>query len=203
MIIICILGKYLAATIPALVGALFVVQRYYLRTSRQVRLMDIEAKAPIYKHFIETVQGVASIRAFRWGPAFHEHNSEILNQSQKPFYMLFCVQQWLALVLDLIVGALAVVIIAMATSLTGSISAGGLGVSLVLVLQFNALLTQSVQAWTKLETSIGAVARVQRFLQDTPSEPNGALPPSADWPPRGAIQFHKLSASYGYVPCHL
>ncbi|POR31354.1 Uncharacterized protein TPAR_08439 [Tolypocladium paradoxum] len=197
LIIICILGKYLAATIPALGGGLFVVQRYYLRTSRQVRLMDIEAKAPIYKHFIETVQGVASIRAFGWGPAFHEHNSEILNQSQKPFYMLACVQQWLALVLDLIVGALAVIIIAMATSLTGSISAAGLGVSLVLVLQFNVLLIQSVQAWTKLETSIGAVARVQQFVQDTPSEPNGALPPSADWPSRGAIQFHNLAASYG------
>ncbi|XP_044722253.1 ABC transporter transmembrane domain-containing protein [Hirsutella rhossiliensis] len=195
LIIICILGKYLAATIPALVGALVVIQRYYLRTSRQVRLIDIEAKAPLYKLFIETIQGVSSIRAFRWGRAFCRDNSEILNQSQKPYYMLLCVQQWLALVLDLVVGALAVIIVALAMSLNGNISAGGLGASLVLILQFNSLLTQSVQAWTKLETSIGAVARVQQFLRVTPAEPDGASPPTY-WPNRGELQFHKLTASY-------
>lgn len=65
LIIICILGKYLAGTIPVLLGALVVIQRYCLRTSRQVRLIDIEAKAPLYKLFIETIHGVTSIRAFR------------------------------------------------------------------------------------------------------------------------------------------
>lgn len=109
--------------------------------------------------------------------------------------MLLCVQQWLALVLDLVVGALAIIIVALAMFLNDAISAGGLGTSLVLILQFNSLLTQSVQAWTKLETSTGAVARVQQFLQDTPSEPDGAMP-CADWPRRGEIEFHNLTASY-------
>ncbi|KAK0633646.1 ABC transporter type 1, transmembrane domain-containing protein [Immersiella caudata] len=46
LIIICVVGKYLAAAIPVLATTVFVVQRYYLRTSRQVRLLDIEVKAP-------------------------------------------------------------------------------------------------------------------------------------------------------------
>lgn len=33
---------------------IFVIQSYYLRTSRQARLLDIEAKGPLYIHFIET-----------------------------------------------------------------------------------------------------------------------------------------------------
>src|SRR4051794_8457165 len=42
LVILCIMGKYLTITVPALGIILFFVQRYYLRTSRQVRLLDIE-----------------------------------------------------------------------------------------------------------------------------------------------------------------
>jgi ATP-binding cassette, subfamily C (CFTR/MRP), member 1 len=196
LVIICVLGKYLAAAIPVLAAVLFLVQRYYLRTSRQVRLMDIEAKAPLYKHFIETVSGVSTIRAFGWGPAFHARNGAILNLAQRPFYMLFCVQQWLTLVLDLTVGALAVVIVAVATLSSESIGPGALGVALVLILDFNSLLAQSIQSWTKLETSIGAVARVKDFVEDTPLEPAGVALPTPGWPSQGAIRFENLVASY-------
>lgn len=197
LIIICVVGKYLAAAVPALIGSLFIVQRYYLRTSRQVRLMDIEAKAPIYKIFIETIQGVSTIRSFGWEAAFQKKNANALNASQRPFYMLFCIQQWFALVLDLVVGGLAVVIIASTTAATSTISAGALGVALILVLQFSSLLAQSIQAWTRLETSIGAVARVQQFVQDTPSEKPAIATVPPEWPLRGAIDFQNVEAGYG------
>ncbi|KAK0634859.1 putative ATP-binding cassette transporter [Bombardia bombarda] len=203
LIIICVLGKYLSATIPILAAALFLVQRYYLRTSRQVRFIDIEAKAPLYKHFIETVQGVATIRAFGWAPAFHDRNSQMLNRSQRPFYMLLCIQQWLALVLDLTVGALAVVLVAVAVATasgrSGGISAGALGVALVLTLQFNSLLIQAIQAWTRLETSIGAVARVREFMRDTPREEVVGVVKmglAGGWPQLGAIGFRDVVARY-------
>ncbi len=51
----------------------------------------------------------------------------MLNYSQRPFYMLLCIKQWLSLVLDLIVGALAVVLVAVATSTAGSLSPGASG----------------------------------------------------------------------------
>lgn len=196
LIIVCVLGKYLAAAMPFLAATLFVVQRYYLRTSRQVRLLDIEAKAPLYKLFIETATGVATIRAYRWTSTLHERHAAMLNLSQRPFYMLLCIQQWLSLVLDFIVGALAVVLVCVAISTTDGLSAGALGVSLVTVLEFSSALTQTIQAWTKLETSIGAVARVQDFVGTTPQEPNGVAIVDSTWPSRGEIQFHNITAGY-------
>ncbi|KAK9777262.1 putative ATP-binding cassette transporter [Seiridium cardinale] len=201
LVIICVLGKYLTATVPVCVGVLFLLQRYYLRTSRQVRLIDIEAKAPLYKHFVETLSGVTTIRAFGRSPAFHQQHQQILDLAQAPYYMLFCIQQWLVLVLDLMVGGLAVVIAAIAlspsrSSSNTSISAGDLGVALVIILQFNNLLSQSIQAWTKLETSIGAVSRVQKFVKETPQEPVGNHKPLPDWPALGSIRFENVTASY-------
>lgn len=196
LIILCVLGKYLAAAVPVLAVVVFLVQRYYLRTSRQVRLLDIEAKAPLYSLFIETVHGASTIRSFGWEAAFYQQNGNMLNRSLRPFYMLLCIQQWLTLVLDLIVGALAVILVVVATSLTGVFGAGSLGVALVLLLSFNESLAATIQAWTKMETSIGAVARVQQFLQTTPSELTGAMSPPPNWPSGGAILFENVTASY-------
>lgn len=125
-----------------------------------------------------------------------------MDQAQRPYYMLLCIQQWLALVLDLIVGSLAVITLAIALlPSTEALSAGSLGVALNLILQFNALLAQAIQAWTKLETSIGAVARVQQFTKNTPLEPVRADDQhnSPAWPEKGAVQFHQVYASYGQV----
>lgn len=185
--------------VPILAAVLFVVQKIYLRSSRQLRLLDIEAKAPLYQIFIETIRGIPTIRSFHCQDLFHSKHQAILNDAQKPFYMLMCIQQWLALVLDLIVGAIAVTIVVIATSLSNSISAGAIGVGLVLILQFNEMLTQTLQSWTKLETSIGAVARVQKFVADTPSEPTGTAVVPAGWPARGAISFNKVVAGYPYA----
>jgi ATP-binding cassette subfamily C (CFTR/MRP) protein 1 len=57
-----------------------------------------------------------------------------LDESQKPYYLMFCIQRWLALVLDLVVGALATTVVALATSLRYSTSPGLLGVSMNSVL---------------------------------------------------------------------
>ncbi|KAK1724246.1 ABC transporter [Colletotrichum acutatum] len=199
LIILCVMGKYLATSVPLLVGVLFFVQRYYLRTSRQVRLLDIEAKAPIYAHFLETLKGVATIRAYQWQGKFEEQATKLLDISQKPHYMLACIQQWLALVLDLIVGALALIIVSMATSITDKFSPGAIGVSMVLVLGFNNSLATTIKNWTALETSIGAVARIREFAQTTPSEErelgSSGVPPER-WPMQGRITFENVTARY-------
>ncbi|KAJ0339266.1 hypothetical protein COL922a_004651 [Colletotrichum nupharicola] len=199
LIILCVLGKYLASSTPLLVAVLFFVQRYYLRTSRQARLLDIEAKAPMYTHFLETLKGVATIRAYGWESNFEAQASSLLNRSQKPHYMLACIQQWLALVLDLVVGALALIVVAMATSLTDKFTPGAVGVAMVLVLGFNSDLAVTIKNWTALETSIGAVSRIREFANETPSEErelgsNGA--PPAGWPLKGAIKFENVTAGY-------
>lgn len=197
IVVLCVLGKYLAAVIPVLATALFIVQRYYLRTSRQLRILDIEAKAPLYAHFIDTIRGIGTIRAFGWEMPFSDRLAEMLNLSQRPFYMLFCVQQWLTLVIDLVAGALAITLVALALSLSDSdLGPGALGVALVLTLQFNGLLIQTIQSWTKLETSIGAVARVQQFVQNAPLDLGGAKMPTNTWPQRGTVQIQHLTAAH-------
>jgi hypothetical protein len=40
-------SPYLAVGYPFLIGVLYLIQKFYLRTSRQLRLLDLEAKSPL------------------------------------------------------------------------------------------------------------------------------------------------------------
>ncbi|KAJ5720496.1 uncharacterized protein N7483_008430 [Penicillium malachiteum] len=200
MLLLCAIGKYMAATFPFLVTSFVIIQRIYLRTSRQVRLLDIEAKAPLYAHFAETIDGSTSIGAFGWRDSFQAECNKRINHSQRPFYMLACLQQWLSLVLDLVIAAMAVILITVASSLRGQFSAGTMGVALNLVLSLNQILVQAIQSWTQMETSIGAVSRVHSFKRDTPSEDQALeQSPTADSPGNSSIAFDNLTVAYGSV----
>lgn len=192
-------STYMAITLPFTLVAIFFIQHIYLRTSRQLRYLDLENKSPLYSHLTETLEGLATIRAFNWERPAIQKQIEILDHSQKPYYMLLCVQRWLNLVLDLMVTALAVIVVTLAVNLRTSTSAGLLGVALNNIIGFNQSLSSLVNSWTSLETSLGAIARVKIFAKNTPSENkpgDNRLPPS-EWPSRGAVELHNVSVCYG------
>ncbi|ORY71658.1 multidrug resistance-related protein [Pseudomassariella vexata] len=189
---------YFAAVLPAVLGALYFIQRFYLRTSRQLRLLELEANAPLYSHFIESLNGLVTIRSFGWTGYYTARNVQFLNTSQKPFYLLLCIQRWLVLVLDLVVAGLAVLLVGMAVALRSQLVAGFLGLALVNMMNLSHSLTYLVQHWTNLETSLGAIARIKDFSDKTPAEESleDSEDPGANWPTRGALRFEGVSASY-------
>ncbi|MCJ1311373.1 hypothetical protein MMC25_005044 [Agyrium rufum] len=201
-ILMSLSAGYFTATLPVVMIILYILQMFYLRTSRQIRLMDLEAKSPLYANFLETLTGLITIRSFGWASNFQERNLRLLDTSQKPYYVLFCIQRWLALILDLVVAGLATILMVLMVKLRGTISPAYVGLALLNVMDFNLALTTIVKSWTQLETSIGAISRLRTFEADTENE--NKLPeteqPSSNWPVHGTIQFNNLSASYTADP---
>ncbi|KAK6826667.1 hypothetical protein RU639_004770 [Aspergillus parasiticus] len=191
-------SAYMAFTIPVTLVALYFLQKIYLKTSRQLRYLDLECRSPLYSHFVEVLDGLPTIRAFGWQVASTEVLIQHLDQSQKPYYMLLCAQRWLNLVLGIVVMALATIVVALAVGLHESTNAGLLGVALNHILGFNQLLSFFITSWATFETSLGAIARVKPFVETTPSEfRDGEIPePPVSWPEEGAIHIQGLSLSY-------
>jgi len=179
---------------------IYLIQKYYLKTSRQLRLLDIEAKAPLYSHFLETLDGLATIRAFGWQNDFKARTHTLLDASQKPYYLLACIQRWLTFVLDCLTGTLGLLIVVLAVTLKGhgGMSAGETGVALINIVSFNEALGGFIISWTMLETSIGAVSRVRGFKNTTSSEVRQAVRPDPmiSWPQHGSIEIKNITASY-------
>ncbi|KAK0120207.1 hypothetical protein ONS95_011613 [Cadophora gregata] len=198
VIFMCISAGYFTLTVPVVGITVWLIQKFYLRTSRQVRILDLEAKSPLYTHFIETLSGLPTIRAFGWSSSFISQNLAFLDASQKPYYLLFCIQIWLGLVMDLMVSVLAILLMVLLVKLRHTIGAGYVGLALLSVMGFGQSLSWIVKQWTDLETSIGAISRLKTFSEKTPCENLAAeiQPVPENWPSRGEIQIKNLTAAY-------
>ncbi|KGO71820.1 ABC transporter, integral membrane type 1 [Penicillium italicum] len=187
-----------AAVIPVCVLVIYYVAKFYVQTSRQMRLLDIEAKAPLFSQFLEALSGLSSIRAYGWTDDYYRRNQHALDASQRPSYLLYCIQRWIGLVLDLIVACIAVIVIAVAISMKGSPSMNLLGIALFNIVNFSGTLQTLVTYWIGLETSIGAVSRIRSYAQQATTEDLDSETEvvSEDWPQRGEIDIAGLSASY-------
>ncbi|PLB45930.1 P-loop containing nucleoside triphosphate hydrolase protein [Aspergillus steynii IBT 23096] len=198
LIILCIKSKYLGIAVPALLVVVYLIQVVYLRTSRQIRLLDIEARAPLFTHFLETIQGIAVLQSLGWESTMARHGAMLVDQLQKPAYVLACIQQWLALVLDLVTAGVAVLVVVLGTQLPSQVSPGTIGVSLNMILGFSQSLKLVMRYWTQLETCIGSVARVRTFVHESPSDLRMLRGPALlpEWPSKGAIDIHNLRVGY-------
>lgn len=191
-------AKWLGVAILPVVVVLYGIQTYYLRTSRQLRLLDLEARTPLYTLLGETLDGLSTIRSMGWSTAFREEAMGCISASQKPYYLLVSAQRWLQVTLDLVSAGLAVVLSAVALKVPSSTTASSLGLAMVNVIGLSQTLAIFVEQWTRLETSLGAIARVKAFSQETPTErePTDPRCPDANWPSRGNIRLLDVSASY-------
>jgi ATP-binding cassette, subfamily C (CFTR/MRP), member 1 len=147
---------------------------------------------------MESASGLVTLRAFGWTTDFVAKSRRLLDASQKPYYLLLSVQRWLVFVLNLVVAALAILIMGMAIALRSKLNAGFLGLAFVHLMSLSLSLTNLVQQWTLLETSLGAIARIKDFSTNTPTDDSAAevAIPDASWPSRGALRFENVCASY-------
>lgn len=135
---------YMAASIPILVVCLYFLQKVYLKTSHQIRTLDLEAKAPLLEHFMETIAGLITIRALSWTDHLVSEAFQLLDRSQRPYYLLLCIQRWLNLVLNCVVVALSVLLMAITVTLREHTKPGLLGVALVGVVNFGQTLSSFI-----------------------------------------------------------
>ncbi|OOO06299.1 ABC transporter transmembrane region [Aspergillus oryzae] len=189
-------SKYMAISVPFLIIFVFLLQHFYLKTSRQLRLLDLESRSPLYSHLLDTVEGLATIQAFGWEVDIGKANSTLLDVTQRTYYMLNCIQRWLTLVLDLVVAAEAVIVVSLAVSLRHTTSVGLLGVSLNSILAFNGSLSSLISGWTQLEISLGSILRVREFERAVPRELSTEQEIPVDWPCQGAIEISGMTAQY-------
>ncbi|KAJ5783587.1 ABC multidrug transporter [Penicillium psychrosexuale] len=189
-------SAYLAISYPLLGGFLFLVQRFYMRTSRQLRLLDLETKSPLYAHFLDIVRGIVTLRAFGFLPDDLQKNAQLVNSSQRPAYLLPMIQEWLNLVLNITVMVIAVVMTSLAVRLHSSTAFAG--ASLYSLMSFGDSLSGTVIFYTKLETSIGAISRLKSFNETVIPEDREYedIIPGEEWSQRGTVELKGVSAKY-------
>jgi ATP-binding cassette subfamily C (CFTR/MRP) protein 1 len=83
----------ISASTPAFVALIiplslvyYWVQRYYLRTSRELKRLDSISKSPIYAHFQESLGGITTIRAYRQQQRFAQENEWRVDANLRAYF---------------------------------------------------------------------------------------------------------------------
>lgn len=190
-------APFAAVMVPVIVIMVFLVQWIYLRTSRQMRILDLEAKTPLYTKMGETLAGVEHIRSYGWSSKFVSDSLDMLDHSQKSFYYMLSIQRWLMTLLDAAGAGMVAVVVGFAVGFSGKPGQANLGLALVNAIAFSTLIRGLVTTWTQMETSLGAVARLRRFAETTPLEKDDdTCPPPQGWPSKGTVRFEHVTAKY-------
>ncbi|XP_076819725.1 multidrug resistance-associated protein 1-like isoform X2 [Clavelina lepadiformis] len=174
------------------------VQRFYVRTSRQLKRLESISRSPIYSHFSETLAGASTIRAYGLQKTFIKQNELKVDSNLMAHYPNIVSNRWLALRLQ-IVGNLIVFFAAIfAVVEKGHIEAAIVGLSISYAMQVTNTLNIMVRTASEVETNIVAVERVEEYAsvqQEAPLNIEHNLPNSS-WPDRGGIKFVNYSTRY-------
>ncbi|EMP33026.1 Multidrug resistance-associated protein 1 [Chelonia mydas] len=175
----------------------FIIQRYYIASSRQIRRLAGASHSPVISHFSETLLGLSTIRAFGHQERFIRQNKEVVNENLVCFYNNVISNRWLAVRLEFL-GNLMVFFAALFAVLAGNtVNSSTVGLSISYALN----ITQSLNFWVRkaceIETNGVSIERVCEYEKMDKEAPwiMSKRPPMG-WPSKGIIEFINYQARY-------
>uniref|UniRef100_A0A8C9FDN0 ATP binding cassette subfamily C member 8 n=1 Tax=Pavo cristatus TaxID=9049 RepID=A0A8C9FDN0_PAVCR len=191
---------FLIALVPLAIMCYF-IQKYFRVASRDLQQLDDSTQLPLLSHFSETVEGLTTIRAFRYEAKFRQKLLEYTDSNNIASLFLTAANRWLEVRMEYI-GA-CVVLIAAVTSITSclysKLSSGLVGLGLTYALMVSNYLNWMVRNLADMEIQLGAVKRIHGLLKTEAENYEGLLSSSQipqNWPDRGEIQIQNLSVRY-------
>ncbi|XP_058142363.1 multidrug resistance-associated protein 1 isoform X1 [Dasypus novemcinctus] len=197
-VIILLATPMAAVIIPPLGLIYFLVQRFYVASSRQLKRLESVSRSPVYSHFNETLLGVSVIRAFEEQERFIRQSDLKVDENQKAYYPSIVANRWLAVRLECVGNCIVLFAALFAVVSRHSLSAGLVGLSVSYSLQVTAYLNWLVRMSSEMETNIVAVERLKEYSEtekEAPWQMEERAPPST-WPQVGRVEFRNYSLRY-------
>ncbi|WYZ44547.1 hypothetical protein EsH8_VII_000983 [Colletotrichum jinshuiense] len=152
-------NRYFIIVVVLTALALYVIQHFYMSTSRQLRLLELSSRASLVSHILATLGGLTTIRNL--GHNTRPEAQTVIDDTQRPVYLFFSLKRWLSLVLDLCVAAIVTVVVTTAIHMRDSANTGFVAVALINLMGLGSSMRAFILAWADLGTAVGSLARIK------------------------------------------
>lgn len=71
IVLVSLVNYWVAIPALAVVALISLLCRYYLRTSRETKRLSLITASPVFSHYVETIQGIETIRAYKKETEFY------------------------------------------------------------------------------------------------------------------------------------
>ncbi|XP_063053419.1 ATP-binding cassette sub-family C member 8 [Engraulis encrasicolus] len=199
--VISYVTPYFLIALAPLAIACYFFQKYFRVASRDLQQLEDSTQLPLLAHFSETVEGLTTIRAFRYEARFRQKVLEFTDANNIASLFLTAANRWLEVRMEYI-GA-CIVLIAAVASITKcmyeQLSTGLVGLGLTYALMVSNYLNWMVRNLADMEVQMGSVRRISALLKTEPESYEGLMSASQvpdGWPQQGDIQIQNLSVRY-------
>ncbi|KAL5009946.1 hypothetical protein ScPMuIL_012251 [Solemya velum] len=176
----------------------FLIQRFYIATSRQLKRLDSKTRSPIYNHFSESLTGASVIRAFKVSNRFIRESEERVDVNHQYLYSNLSSNRWLGFRLELVGNLIVLAAAIFAVVSRENISGALVGLSISYALEVTGNLTWFVRMTSDLEMMVVSVERVKEYIEK-PVEAeliNYNNRPWPGWPELGGMCVQNYSTRY-------
>ncbi|CAL1547665.1 unnamed protein product [Lymnaea stagnalis] len=175
----------------------WLIQRFYIPTSRQLKRIESTTRSPIYAHFSETVGGAASIRAYGVSERFISESRGKVDHNLSFYFASLVANRWLGWGLECI-GNLIILAAALFAITSKDLAAGLVGLSVSYATEVTGALNYMVRTLSDLETNIVSVERLKEYAE-VENERDRIIRhnrPGPNWPDNGKVVFDSYQARY-------
>lgn len=198
-------------------------QRYYAKSCRELQRLDNISKSPVYAHFTQTLNGLATIRAFAMVHQSGAEQATRLNANTRAFLLLNLINRWLGVRLEVLGAFLTFAVAFFVSQNRLTVSSAMAGLLLSYSQSITSLLNWIVRTNIDMQNMLNSVERTDEYchvdteplLLDDDNEDTHktdtannqlvvSLPPARSsvlyarlhWPEHGRIDFEDVSVKY-------
>ncbi|ORX98599.1 P-loop containing nucleoside triphosphate hydrolase protein [Basidiobolus meristosporus CBS 931.73] len=197
--VFCIIASpYFVLIIVPLAYGYYILGEFFLVSNRELKRLDSAVRSPMYAHFGETLEGLATIRAYGDADRFAIQAATFLDRSLQTSYLINSTKRWLQIMLDHMSILVLCLVALLAIVQRGSSNSAFFAVVLSQIGILTIVMGQILNLCCNLETSVVSVERIREYSELEPEArdviPDSKIDPA--WPPHGEISFNKYSARY-------
>ncbi|XP_005095104.1 multidrug resistance-associated protein 1 isoform X2 [Aplysia californica] len=188
---------FLAAAVP-IICLFYVLERFYLPTSCQLRRLQSKWLSPVFNHVSESLAGVSVIRALGQEGRFIHLAEDKIDFSQRFKLAAYACERWLSVWLGLLSDVLILCTGVLAVTYRDELTPGLTGLCLSMALIITDQMQLQVRIASMLEMDIVSLERTLQY-SNLPSEASKYQMKSdcsRSWPESGNIEFQKVSLRY-------
>ena len=170
VVLICVTFWYMIFLLPPMVYVFVVLQRRYLRTSREIKRWEAVSRSPIYSDFSATLDGLVTLRAYRLQVFASSRFQHSVDGNGRAWFSFLMCSRWLGFRLDLLSNVFLVFAAYMSAILGDRVNLGLVGFALVYSINLAGVLQWAVRQSAEAETQMTSVERIKSYSTLLPEE---------------------------------
>lgn len=200
VIIVVVVNYWLLIPTIVMCVLFYFIRKCYISTARSVKRIESVSLSPIYSHANATLQGLATIRAFKANDILQNEFYNHIDHNSGAWYLKIASTRAFALWLDIVcLLYIAVVTLSFVVFDIGIGHSGNVGLAILQCINMIGMCQWGMRQTAEIENQMTCVERVMEYanLEAEPAlETAEALQPPEEWPQSGALSFEKLNFRY-------